>query len=178
MLYGSSTYGSGTFGGGSPISATFDLDKPVPGNPIIVVANLFGKKLITHFRDHPHELKVMDRRKFEELVAELFHGFGYDVELTQQTRDGGSDIIAVKNAEVNQKYLIECKRPDPGNVIGVGVVRSLLGVVHDQRVTGGILVTTSFFAKPAKSFIQKNEWQLQGKDYDALVKWLDNYFRQ
>ncbi len=176
MAYGSFPYGSGTYGGGSPIRATFDVEQAIKGDPIIVVASLFGQELIEYFRTHPDELKVMNRRKFEELVAELFLRFGYDVELTQQTRDGGRDIIAVKKREVNVKYLIECKRPAPGNVVGVGAVRSLLGVVYNERPTMGILVTTAFFSKPAKLLFEENEWHLQGKDYDALVKWLDDYF--
>ena len=43
----------------------------------------------------PSQLCEIDRRVFEELVAELFDGFGYAVELTARTRDGGRDMIAV-----------------------------------------------------------------------------------
>ena len=75
----------------------------------------------------------MNRRGFEELVAELFGGFGYEVELTKQTRDGGRDIVAIKRGEVQVKYLIECKRPDPGGHVGVGPARELLGVLTDEK---------------------------------------------
>jgi HJR/Mrr/RecB family endonuclease len=41
----------------------------------------------------------LNRRLFEEFVAELFHEFGYEVELTKRTRDGGRDVIAIREAE-------------------------------------------------------------------------------
>ncbi len=81
-----------------------------PDKSVIVVSNLFNKRLIEYFMQYPHEMKQMYRRKFEELVAEIFHNFGYKVELTQQTRDGGKDIIAISNENaIRNKYLIECK---------------------------------------------------------------------
>ena len=48
--------------------------------------------LIEHFALNPEEMREMPHRKFEELIAEIFSRFGYDVELTKQTRDGGTDI--------------------------------------------------------------------------------------
>lgn len=49
--------------------------------------------------DHPEEMKTMNRRLFEEMIAELFDGFGFKVELTKKTRDGGRDIIAIMTAK-------------------------------------------------------------------------------
>jgi HJR/Mrr/RecB family endonuclease len=121
-------------------------------------------------------MKTMDRRKFEELVAELFYGMGYEVELTQQTRDGGKDIIALANfGETRNKYLIECKRPDPGNAVSVGVVRALMGVKCSEKATKAIAVTTTHFSSDAHAFKDNNIWELDLKEFDDLVKWLDHY---
>ena len=117
----------------------------------------------------------VDWRRFEELVAELFRGFGYTVELTKQTRDGGKDIIAIKRAEVQVKYLIECKRPDPGGLVGVCPVRELLGVWQDEKATKAILATTAYFSKPAKVLFDKHPWILEPKEYDDIKKWIDLY---
>jgi hypothetical protein len=40
----------------------------------------------------------VDARTLEEIVAELFDNFGYEVELTKRTRDGGRDIIAIRHS--------------------------------------------------------------------------------
>ena len=153
----------------------FNLDIYSPNKPIIIVSNEVNEKFIDYFSKHPNELKTIDRRLFEEFVAELFFGFGYEVELTQKTRDGGRDIIAIKNTETELKYLIECKRPDPGNKIGVKPVRELLGVKQDEKATKAILATTSYFSKDALQLFERNKWELEPKDFDGLTNWINMY---
>jgi restriction endonuclease Mrr len=155
----------------------FDLDLPYDGKTIVEVSKNVDEKLVEYFRQHPHELKRMNRRLFEELVAEIFHGFGYEVELTQQTHDGGKDIIAIKRSEVEVKYLIECKRPDPGAYVSVGTVRELYGVKTSERATKGIMVTTAYFSPDAKMFLDKHKWELEGRVYEDLRRWLEQYSR-
>jgi hypothetical protein len=159
------------------IEAQFDIERKIDGKTIIECSGLIGQKFAEFFHKYPDELKIMDRRKFEELVAELFGGFGYDVELTKQTRDGGRDIIAVKREEVQVKYLIECKRPDPGGYVGVRPVRELLGVRQDEGATKAILATTAYFSKDAKLLFERHPWILELKEYDDLKRWIDLYMR-
>lgn len=109
------------------------------------------------------------------MVAEIFHGFGFDVELTQQTRGGGRDVIAIKNSEAKVKYLIECKRPDPGNLVVIRPVRELFGVKKDEKATKAILATTSFFTNDAKIFFERNKWELEPKDFDDIMRWILQY---
>jgi hypothetical protein len=159
------------------IEAQFDIERKIDGKNIIECSGLVGQKFVEFFHKYPDELKIMDRRGFEELVAELFGGFGYDVELTKQTRDGGRDIIAVKREEVQVKYLIECKRPDPGGKVGVRPVRELLGVWQDEGATKAILATTAYFSKDAKLYFERHPWILELKEYDDLKNWIDQYIR-
>ena len=166
----------------SPISAlpdTFVAEMP-PLAPeqresLIQVVSFLDSRLIDHYRANPNELRLMDRRQFEELVAELFSGFGYTVELTKRTRDGGKDIIAVRRGEVDVRYLIECKRPDPKNSIGVSTVRELLGVKVDDGTMKAILATTGYFTKDARDFVEKHRWELEARDFDAIKDWLARY---
>jgi HJR/Mrr/RecB family endonuclease len=120
----------------------------------------------------------MNSRNFEELIAEFFDGFGYAVELTQATRDGGRDIIAIGNQKVAAtKYLIECKRYAETNKVGVLPVRALLGVVQDEGATKGIIATTSSFSKDAQEFLNRNKWVLEGRAFDGVLEWLREYQR-
>jgi HJR/Mrr/RecB family endonuclease len=105
----------------------------------------------------------MPSRKFEELIAGLFEGFGYEVELTAQTRDGGYDIVAVRRAEMTTRSLIECKRYSSDNKVGVGVVRQLRGVVTSSDATNGIVATTATFTRDAQRFIGENKWLMKGE---------------
>jgi len=155
--------------------ADFEDDQ---SNTIITIANFISEQLMREIARHPKILQTIERRRFEEFIAELFHGFGYDVELTGQTRDGGKDIIAVKNVDsINLRYLIECKRPDPGNPVTVSTVRELLGVKADDSATKALLVTTTDFTKDARSLIERHRWHLEGKIYNDIIAWINNYNR-
>jgi restriction system protein len=162
--------------GGSPI-LEFDLEMASEGQPLIKIVAFVDRALIERLRECPDELRYVDRRKFEEVVAEVFDGFGYEVELTKRTRDGGKDIIAIKRREVNLKYLIECKRPDPGNIVGVAAVRQLWGVKGDEGASKAILVTTTGFSADAKAFVDRHTWELEARDFEGLQEWLDDYLR-
>ena len=160
------------------IEAHFDLERKIDGKTIVECSGLVGQEFVKFFHKYPEELKIMGRRRFEELIAEIFGGFGYEVELTKQTRDGGRDVIAVKREEVQVKYLIECKRPNPGGYVGVRPVRELLGVWQDEEPTKAILVTTAHFSPDAKLLFDKHPWILEPKEYDDLKKWIDLYVKQ
>jgi hypothetical protein len=157
---------------------SFSLDTSIDKHTIIDISSRINDKLILYFSNNPDKMKVMDRRLFEEFIAEIFYGFGFKVELTQQTRDGGRDIIAIKKEETELKYLIECKRPDPGNIIGVKPVRELFGVKQDEKATKAILATTSFFSKDAIMFFERNKWELESKDFNGIMKWIEDYKRK
>lgn len=164
------------------ISIEFDAQPPKNssdrGTAIFSVANKITIKAIEMFARNPKMLQTMNRRQFEELVAELFNGFGYDVELTKQTRDGGKDIIAVSNREIiKQKYIIECKRPDPGNPVRIEVVKQLHATKIDEGANKAILVTTSHFTSDARIYENKHSIDLQLNDFKDLVEWLFVYLK-
>jgi hypothetical protein len=163
---------------GSPtvfLHTTFDIEATTGGEPLVKVASYVDRALIERLHQHPDDLRTIDRRRFEELVAELFVGFGYEVELTKRTRDGGKDIIAIRNAEVNTRFLIECKRPEPGTPVRISAVRELYGVKEDDGASKAILATTSYFTPEAILFFEKHRWELEPRDFDALQLWIATY---
>lgn len=125
---------------------------------------------------HPEKLYELSPRKFEELVASILEDMGFEVELTQATRDGGRDIIAhVRNALCSYLTLIECKRYAPDNKVGVGIIREVVGVHHIRNATKSIIVTTSFFSSDAVKEARKMENQLDLRDFNDIKQWLKKY---
>jgi restriction endonuclease Mrr len=112
-------------------------------------------------------------RDFEELIAEIWHNLGYRVELTARTRDGGRDVVAVRRAEAEVRYLIECKRYDPEHKVGVQFVRALYGVKVDDKATKAFLATTSSFTRDALKFCENHRWELEPRDYEGVSDWLE-----
>lgn len=116
-------------------------------------------------------------REFEELVAEVFARRGYNVEITQATRDGGCDIIATKNIDgLPYMILIECKRYDRRNHVGVQLVRSLLGVQTDRKANKAVLVTSSSFTKNAKDFAERQQHLISLVDFDDLMQMIEQKY--
>jgi HJR/Mrr/RecB family endonuclease len=120
----------------------------------------------------PQALRRLSPREFEKLIAEIFNTFGYHVELTARTRDGGRDVVAVKHQDdILYKLLIECKRYSPHRKVGVAHVRELYAVKTIERATKAILATTSMFTADARRLEQKLIYELELKDKDAIVNW-------
>lgn len=133
-----------------------------------------GAELFRYFCANPEKMRAMPSRKFEEMVASVFENHGYTVELTPQTRDGGFDILAIQKDELSGStvHLIECKRYSESNKVGVGLVRTLLGVVSARNAHKGHLVTTSTFTSDADVFAEQNSTRLVLSDYRRVVSWL------
>jgi CheY-like chemotaxis protein len=168
----------GTILNGEPVLETLvpGVSNQLPVSPeIIVVGSGFIKLLDDVLRDPSQLRRLMPSREFEELIAWLWNKLGYEVELTARTRDGGRDIIAIRKAETYDRVLIECKRYAPENKVGVGLVRSLYGVLESEKATKAVLTTTSTFTEDAKIFLEHNKWRLEGHDFDRIVDWLRKF---
>lgn len=136
--------------------------------------------LLLYLASYPEQLFAITPRNFEEIIAELLKDFGYQVELTKQTRDNGIDIIAISRDEglgLVEKYLVQCKKNAPKNKVGIGVVHNLLGVGAESPSTGLIIATTSTFTQPAKALAIRESvrWRLHLKDYNDIREWLSVY---
>jgi len=139
---------------------------------LIQITERVERDLFSYFVSHPQEMKRMPHRKFEELVAEMWKRMDYEVELTKQTCDGGVDIIAIRRAEANVRYLIQCKRPEPDKKISVEAVRTLLGVKEDLGGSKAFLATTVTFTPDAQEVLDRHQWEVEGRDYYGLLDWI------
>lgn len=137
--------------------------------PLIIQANVFKRTLIEKIGTNMEEVMKLTPRQFEEFVAEIFEKEGFRVELTQQTRDNGKDIIVTSQGITGKSlYYVECKKRAAGNKVEVGVIQRLHGVVVADKATKGIVVTTSSFSDPAIREVKKIEHQMTLMDHVAL----------
>jgi hypothetical protein len=142
-------------------------------SPELVVVTFDFQRLIRESFQQSEALLQMGSREFEQLVAEIWKRFGYEVELTKATRDGGYDVVAVKHgSEMASRILIECKRYAVDNPVGVSLVRGLYGVKAHQKATKAILATTSYLTADAEEFIDDHYWELEAKDHEGIVEWV------
>lgn len=153
-----------------------DSENNIHNNQINLEIIDVNSHLLKYLARFPEFLREIDPRKFEEIVAEIFHKKGFSVTLTPRTRDGGKDIYAVQHGMFGQQLLvIECKRYSSTNKVGVELVRGIYGVKMAERATAAMLVTTSYFSKDAIDFASPLKYELSLKDFGDLKTWLKDY---
>lgn len=152
------------------------LTLPDPSQHVVEVVKLISDELIKYLQKHPNEMYNIRPRQFEELIAEILSSFGWAVELTPETRDGGYDLFAICKdiSGVTSKWIIECKKYAATRKVGVDVVRSLYGVKRVQRGANALLATTSFFSNDAINY-KAERYDLALRDFIGVMEWINQY---
>lgn len=124
----------------------------------------------------PLDVFTLDPFKLEEIVADLLHDQGCEVEVTPRSGDGGADILAKMDSPIGRLLtLVDVKRYKEENPVGVGLVRQLNGAIDDWRASHGMLVTTSRFTRGAQEFRERHEYRISLKGYGDLTAWISGY---
>jgi Holliday junction resolvasome RuvABC ATP-dependent DNA helicase subunit len=117
----------------------------------------FGMRVKTDAQTcQPADLAQMTGVEFERLVTALLARMEFRAEMTKATGDGGIDIVAILDKPIlGGKYLFQCKRYAPDNLIGASTVRDFYGAVTADKALKGILITTSDFTAQAREFAER-----------------------
>jgi len=154
-------------GFGHTISQTLRATVELPALDLRVQA--VDQALIEELAVRPELLYGLRPRQFEEMMAELYEREGFEVTLTQQTRDGGVDLYLVRHTSFGKLLtLVDTKRFRADRPVGVGIVRQLYGVVEAERASAGVIATTSYFTKDAHALREKMPFRLGLQDYRDL----------
>ncbi|SFI37730.1 ATPase [Collimonas sp. OK307] len=162
-----------------------EIRKSIEQPNFIHVANdirVINGKLLEAIQRNHKAIFDLTPRQFEQFVAELMEKRGYRVDLTKATRDGGKDLIIANHVDIgNFIFYVECKKYAPINPVGVNLVRELAGTVLADRVTAGIMITSSYFSPDAINYSNQLKHQLSLIDYLKLKDWInecDTSFRK
>lgn len=120
---------------------------------------------------NPEYVYNLEPCEFEEFVADVFRGIGFNAEVTQKTHDGGKDIVATfEMGGVLYTTYFECNRYSPDRPVGVEIVRELYAVMEMERVDKGVIVTTSHFTRGAVAEAQRLNGRIRLIDFDELCR--------
>ena len=103
--------------------------------------------------------------QFEEWLAIRLREIGFTVSLTPTSRDGGIDLVATREdqLQIESKLLIQCK--NHRDSVGVAVIRELRGVVPDRTSgTTPVVACPAGFTADAISFADQHGMLLWGED--------------
>jgi HJR/Mrr/RecB family endonuclease len=118
-------------------------------------------------------LWTINSRQFEELIANILYKMGFEVNLTNQTHDGGTDIIVKsRNMLTESVWFVECKHRSLNHPIGINVFREVYGVHQLEKPNKSLIVTSSYFTKGVmkKALDYKNTIDL--KDHKHVLSWI------
>ncbi|MDO8477461.1 MAG: pentapeptide repeat-containing protein [Candidatus Rokubacteria bacterium] len=143
---------------------------------VATVAGVISDELIRHLQRNPRALHELRPRQFEELIAEILASYGWEVQLTPASKDGGYDLFAISKdvAGVTTSWIIECKKFAPEHKVGVEIARALYGVKSDLRVANAMLATTSHFTAGVEKF-KASRYDFDLRDYGGVVEWINTY---
>lgn len=148
----------------------------VPSRSLIEVVSTLNIELIKYLNKHPEKLYTIKPRIFEELIAELLAHFGWEIQLTPTTKDGGYDIFAISKdiTGVETSWIIECKRYSPKNKVGIEIVRGLYCQKNELHVANAMVATTSQFTQGVYDF-KASRYDFALRDFEGILEWINMY---
>jgi restriction system protein len=98
------------------------------------------------------KINHMTGRDFEIFMYNLFKANGIETDLTQQSADGGKDLISIIN---NQKTYIELKRWSKSWRVDRPTVQKLIGACIGDNIHKAIFITTGEYTNEAMEYADK-----------------------
>ena len=127
----------------------------------------------------PDALKYIEWRDLERLVAEVFSGIGFDVELTPGSKDGGKDVVVtciVSNETIS--YAVEIKHWRSGNRVGNGAIMEFLHVIVRENRNGGLFLATRGYCDNAfENLTEIDRQKIRFGTEEKVVSLCRNYVR-
>jgi HJR/Mrr/RecB family endonuclease len=152
------------------------IHKPNLFESIYYGSKTLRSNIINELKKDPNLVFKIPPNEFEKLIEFLLNNMGYQTFRTPRTKDGGKDILAKFLTPDGYECLclVECKRFAPNKKVAVDIVRSLFGVVQDQKANLGMIVTTSTYTKYAQDFQERHQHTLSLRDFEDLKTWIKN----
>lgn len=138
------------------------------------------EQIILDSTKSPVLIHKLTPREFEKYLATIFEGFGFQVQLTAQTHDGGVDILCMKSShDVPIKIAIEAKRYRESRPVSVNLVRNFVGANKIWRANKLVFVTTSRYTREAEKYAKSPFLTelLALKQLPDIVKWANEFKR-
>lgn len=145
----------------------------VPPYRRLFVADAIDKIILESAR-HPTAIRKLSPRDFERFLARIFEGFGFEVQLTAQARDGGADLICLmEDHGIPLKIAVEAKRYAASNPVTVDLVRSFVGANQQIRANKLVYVTTSRYTRDAVQYasVPGVTELLELKQFGDIIRW-------
>ncbi|MGX0891110.1 HJR/Mrr/RecB family endonuclease [Pseudomonas sp. ADAK2 TE3594] len=147
----------------------------LPSNKVLLIEYSPSLGVLSKLQNQTHTIDDLSWRQFEMLISELLESDGYEIELMSGTKDGGVDIVAVKDLGESGmfKALWQAKKYSSSRKIGISTIRELADVRNEHKASKGVIVTSSFLTSGAMQRIERDKFILGKVDGDDLRSWIE-----
>ncbi len=128
---------------------------------------------------NPNVLDELEWRDIERVMAEVFAGIGFSVELTPGSKDGGKDIVLQCTVKGKRRdYIVELKHWRSQQRVGGGHLRNFLKViVKEQRNAGLFLSTYGYCDNAFEQLSEIERKKLRFGDQSKIIGLCQTYTR-
>jgi len=129
------------------------------------------QSLASQIADGSRKLDELHWKEFEDLMAEILETSGWSITPMGYTKDGGVDIIAVRNVQpgVPIEMLVQCKRFKKTRRVGVEIVQQVWATKFEKAFHQAMIAATSSFTQGARQ--KAKIWKMDLRDYDQILDW-------
>ncbi|WP_392463940.1 restriction endonuclease [Aeromonas dhakensis] len=140
--------------------------------PVVSDGTFLDQRFIDYLSVNSEKLNEIHWRKFEELTAECFTRFGYNVELGPGSNDDGVDVrVWHPECKGAPKYIIQCKRYK--QKIEKLTIKGLYADVLHEGAEMGLLVTTSELSVGSKKTVSARGYPIEEINGEKIIEWLN-----
>lgn len=149
--------------------------------PISIEFNELTPDLIRHLQRNEAMLNDIPWQLYEQLIAEFFASWGYQVSLVGRNSETSADIIAVRPPDkggISVRYFVEVKKWE--DKVGIETVNQVLGAIYSERVNQGfhvgVIVASNGYKDLKKlSAPSLGYLGLELRDGNDVKRWLNEY---
>jgi restriction system protein len=113
-------------------------------------------------------------RDFEYLIGELLEREGWSIQVTRGSKDGGIDVIAVRQDPIigSVMTLWQAKKYSLLRKVRLSEVRELSAIRAEEKATKALMVTTSHLTRGALEWIRRDRFLLGYKEKEQVEDWI------
>jgi len=142
----------------------------------VITVQMVDLRIIGYLTKHPDLLDNLEPRGLEIALGKMLQGFGAQVCVTPETRDGGYDVEAMfRIGDEAYRILFEAKKWKQARRVGIDAVDRLLGAGRRHCANEVCLVTTSSFSSVARKEVARLRSEVTLVERGGLLRWMEEY---
>lgn len=138
-----------------------------------------SKRFAAMVAEDPTNLYKLEWRDLERMIAEIFDGIGFKVQLTPSSKDGGKDIILECIVDGKEfSYIIEIKHWRSGQKVGKDAIKDFLNIIVTEKRKSGLYLSTFGYCNNAfQSLSEIERKKIKFGDQEKIVSLCQTYLK-